>query len=96
MKTATAALENNIGSGWWAKRQQQMVAKVLAPLSHAKRGVLRLTLPNGNSIEFGEHPCDHFNPVIVAKSRAPSKSGDINAMPIANEAADAIFPITTT
>ena len=65
MKTATAALENNIGSGWWAKRQQQMVAKVLAPLSHAKRGVLRLTLPNGNSIEFGEHPCDHFNPVIV-------------------------------
>jgi cyclopropane-fatty-acyl-phospholipid synthase len=42
-----------------------MVAKVLAPLSNAARGVLRLTLPNGNSIEFGDHPCEHFNPVIV-------------------------------
>lgn len=65
MKTATAALENNIGSGWWAKRQQQMVAKVLAPLANAARGVLSLTLPNGNSVEFGEHRCEHLNPVIV-------------------------------
>ncbi|MEX1664317.1 class I SAM-dependent methyltransferase [Zhongshania arctica] len=65
MKTATAALENNIGSGWWAKRQQQMVAKVLAPLANASRGVLSLTLPNGNSVEFGEHSCEHLNPVIV-------------------------------
>jgi cyclopropane-fatty-acyl-phospholipid synthase len=65
IKTATAALENNIGSGWWAKRQLQMVAKVLAPLSNAARGILSLTLPNGNCVEFGEHPCEHLNPVIV-------------------------------
>ena len=131
MKTATAALENNIGTGWWAKRQQQMVAKVLAPLSNAARGVLRLTLPNGNSIEFGDHPCEHFNPVIVLHNwKAVRKAftggsvgwseaymdgdwdspdlamlvewivinenGAISAMPIANAAAAAISPTTTT
>ncbi|CAA0103401.1 Tuberculostearic acid methyltransferase UfaA1 [Zhongshania aliphaticivorans] len=71
MKTATAALVNNVDTGWWARRQQQMVTKALAPLSHAAQGVLRLTLPNGNSIELGEHPCEHFNPVIVLHNWKP-------------------------
>ncbi|MBB5187808.1 cyclopropane-fatty-acyl-phospholipid synthase [Zhongshania antarctica] len=65
MKSAAAALENNLGSAWWAKRQQQMLAKVLAPLSKAARGVLSLNLPNGSCVEFGEHPCERLNPVVT-------------------------------
>ena len=64
MKSAAAALESNLDSGWWAKRQQQMLAKVLAPLSNAAKGVLSLNLPNGSSIEFGEQRCDRLNPVV--------------------------------
>lgn len=65
MKSADAALETNLGSAWWAKRQQQMLAKVLAPLSTAARGVLSLNLPNGSCVEFGEHPCERLNPVVT-------------------------------
>lgn len=65
MKSSAAALNSSFGSGWWAKRQQQMISKVLQPLSHAARGVLRLTLPNGSCVEFGEHPCEHLNPQVT-------------------------------
>ncbi len=65
MKSAAADLQSNLGSGWWAKRQQQMLAKVLEPLSKAARGVLSLNLPNGSCIEFGEHPCERLNPVLT-------------------------------
>lgn len=65
MKSAAATLDGNLESGWWAKRQQQMLTKVLAPLSKASQGVLSLNLPNGSCVEFGEHPCERLNPVVT-------------------------------
>ncbi len=64
MKSATATLDRHRESGWWAKRQQQILTKVLAPLSNATSGVLSLNLPNGSQIEFGEQPCERLNPVV--------------------------------
>ena len=65
MKSASATLDIDLGTSWWAKRQQQMLAKALAPLANAKTGVLRLTLPNGSSIDFGKHSCERLRPTLV-------------------------------
>ena len=65
MKSATITVDSDLGTGWWAKRQRELIGKVLAPLSRASKGVLSLTLPNGSSLQFGEHPCERLNPSIV-------------------------------
>lgn len=64
MKTATAALDLNLGTSWWGKRQQQILTKVLAPLAKAERGILTLTLPNGSQLQLGQHHCDGLSPSI--------------------------------
>ena len=64
MKSAAIAFDTRLDTPWWGKRQQQMIAKVLAPLANAKTGVLSLTLPNGNSITFGDTPHARLNPHV--------------------------------
>lgn len=64
MKTATAALDISLGSSWWAKRQQQILARVLSPLAQAETGVLNLTLPNGSLLALGKHHSETLAPSI--------------------------------
>ncbi|MGB1907144.1 MAG: class I SAM-dependent methyltransferase [Spongiibacter sp.] len=65
MKSAALPLDRTAPSGWWAKRQQLLMEKVLAPLAHAQRGVLSVTLPNGSTMTLGQHPCEDLNPAIT-------------------------------
>lgn len=65
MKSATLSSDHDKSMGWWAKRQQLLLSKVLAPLDRAQRGTLSVTLPNGSRIEFGQRPCEKLNPSIT-------------------------------
>lgn len=64
MKSATASGDRRVDSSWWAKRQQYMLRRLLAPLANARRGVLRLSLPDGHTLEFGSRPCETLTPTL--------------------------------
>ena len=55
MKSALVRSNPELSSGWWVSSQGKLLARVLAPLANARRGILTLTLPNGNTLQFGEH-----------------------------------------
>lgn len=64
MKSTSLPMDIDLGDSWWARRQQQMLAKVLAPLANAQTGILQLTLPNGSEIAFGQHSDERLRPAL--------------------------------
>jgi cyclopropane-fatty-acyl-phospholipid synthase len=55
MKTSTAvSLDKSTNGALWSRGQRKLTERLFAPLNNAKTGHLKLTLPNGDQLEFGD------------------------------------------